>query len=498
MNLATIIEDHPANATALISRGKTTTYGDLREQVAALRGGLIALGIEPGDRVGIVCANNWYFVANWLAILGVGAVSVPLNPTSPANELARELAEVEAVAVVVGPSGRRSVAQIDRAQVPSLRHVITSEGGEADLVGALALDDLLAHDPAPIVDRKPDDLAVLLFTSGTAGAPRAAMLSHGNISSNIAQINALEARRQDAADIGLGLLPFNHAFGLTVVLAVGLNSGGSLVLVERFDPQSVFETVSRHGVTMMAGAPAMWQALANLPTAPPGTFATVRLATSGADRLPLDVAGKLEERYGLVVCEGYGLTEAGPAVTSSIGQNYRSGSVGLPLEGVDLRLVDEDGTDALVGDPGELWVRGDNVFLGYWNDAEATRAVLRDGWLRTGDVATVDDDGYLFLVDRAKDLIIVSGFNVFPAEVESVLASHPGVAECAVVGVPHPYSGEAVKAYVVVEPGASYEEDELIAWCADHLARYKCPSKVMFVEELPHGLSGKVLRRELR
>jgi long-chain acyl-CoA synthetase len=388
--------------------------------------------------------------------------------------------------------------ELDRSSVPSLLHVISSSGGDTAAAGAVELAGLLEHEAAPIVERSSDDVAVLVFTSGTAGSPRAAMLSHGNISSNVAQINASSVRQQHASDVGLGLLPFNHAFGLTVVLAGALTTGGSLVLVERFDPQSAFETVARHGVTVMAGAPAMWTALANLPTAPPGTFATVRLATSGADRLPVDVAERLEQRYGLVVHEGYGLTEAGPAVTSSIGQEHRVGSVGTPLPGIDLRLVDEDGTDTLVGDPGELWVRGDNVFLGYWNDPDATGAVLRDGWLRTGDVATVDDDGFLFLVDRAKDLIIVSGFNVYPAEVEAVLMEHPGVEECAVVGVPHPYSGEAVKAFVVVAPGSSYEEDELVAWCGDHLARYKCPSKIMFVDELPHSLHGKLLRRELR
>ena len=203
----------------------------------------------------------------------------------------------------------------------------------------------------------------------------------------------------------------------------------------------------------------------------------------------------------MTIHEGYGLTEASPVVTSSTGQEPHFGSVGLPLAGVTIRLVDADGEDALVGDSGEIWVKGHNVFQGYWEDPEATAAVLTpDGWLRTGDVAVVDDEGYLELVDRAKDLIIVSGFNVYPAEVEDVLIEHPGVEACAVVGVPHPYSGEAVKAYVVVAPGRSYEEDEIIAWCADHLARYKCPEKVMFVDELPHGLSrqGAPPRADLR
>jgi long-chain acyl-CoA synthetase len=200
-----------------------------------------------------------------------------------------------------------------------------------------------------------------------------------------------------------------------------------------------------------------------------------------------------------VVHEGYGLTEASPVVTTSVGDDPRCGSIGRPLAGIEVRLVDANGEDALVEDPGELWVRGPNVFAGYWNDPEATANVLTDdGWLRTGDIAVVSDDGYLSLVDRAKDLIIVSGFNVYPAEVEDVLIAHPGIDACAVVGVKHPYSGETVKAYVVPTPGRSLEEDDVIAWCTERLARYKCPDKVMFVDELPQGVGGKVLRWALR
>ena len=239
-------------------------------------------------------------------------------------------------------------------------------------------------------------------------------------------------------------------------------------------------------------------ALARRPGTPPCAFAGVRVAASGADRLPAEIANRMHERFGLIIHEGYGLTEASPVVTSSLGEEPHVGSVGTPLPGLEVRIVDTDGSDALVGDTGEVWVRGPNVFQGYWEDDAATAEILDgEGWLHTGDMAVVDDEGYLSLVDRAKDLIIVSGFNVFPAEVEDVLISHPAIDGCAVVGVPHPYSGEAVKAFVVVNDSVSVEEDEIIAWCADRLARYKCPDKVMFVDQLPVGLSGKVLRREL-
>jgi long-chain acyl-CoA synthetase len=228
-------------------------------------------------------------------------------------------------------------------------------------------------------------------------------------------------------------------------------------------------------------------------------FQTVRVATSGAARLSTEVAERMKSRFGVSVAEGYGLTEAAPVVTTSTGHELRSGSIGAPVPGVKLRLVDADGSDVLVGDAGEIWVQGPNVFQGYWNDPEATRTALTDdGWLRTGDIAVVDDDGYLYLVDRAKDLIIVSGFNVFPAEVEQVLMEHPSIDRCAVVGVPHPHTGEAVKAYVVTAPGRSIDEDDVIAFAQDRLARYKCPDKVMFVDDLPEGMAGKVLRRALR
>ena len=233
--------------------------------------------------------------------------------------------------------------------------------------------------------------------------------------------------------------------------------------------------------------------------APEGAFDSVRLAVSGAARLPEEVARSMDRRYGVHLTEGYGLTEASPVVTSCIGTDAPLGSVGVPVPGLEVRLVDEDGDDVLIGDSGEVWVRGPNVFAGYWHDEDATaRAVNADGWLVTGDVATVDDEGYLYLVDRVKDLIIVSGFNVYPAEVEEVLMQHPAIDACAVVGVPHPYSGEAVKAYVVAVKGESIEEDEVVRFCASRLARYKCPEKVWFVDEVPRGMGGKVLRRALR
>ena len=497
MNLASIIESHPADAVALVSRGHETTYGTLREQVEAIRGGLTGLGLVPGDRLAIIAGNNWYFVASYLAALGAGLVAVPLNPQAPAPELQFELSSTGARAVVVTPAAVAAFSGLDRALLEDLEFVIETQG--VDLDGAVVLDDLLTAAPTPMVEREADDLAVLMFTSGTVGSPRAAMLSHGNLLANLEQIQSVVTRAQGPEDVVFGLLPLFHIFGLNVVLDLSLLSGSRTLLIERFDPSSATEAIERHEVTMISGPPTMWSALASLPDVSPSSFRSVRSAVSGAAKLGADVVEAVQTRLGLSLTEGYGLTETSPVVTSATGTAAPIGSIGPVLPGIEMRLVDADGDDALVGDSGEIWVRGPNVFMGYWNDPEATAtAITKDGWLRTGDIAVVDDAGFVFLVDRAKDLIIVSGFNVFPAEVEDVLMEHPAIARAAVVGVPHPHTGEAVKAYVILAPGLSAEEDDIIDFCMDRLARYKCPSKVMFVEELPHNITGKVLRRALR
>jgi len=485
VNLASIIDRHPDDRPALISRGKETAYGELRAQVAEMRGGLTERGIAPGDRVALLTANNWYFVSAYLAVLGIGAVAVPLNPASPPPEVQHELEVVGARLAVVGPTGRQAIAGVDIDAVPTLG-------------GVVAAGDLLGAEPVPVAARDEDDLAVLLFTSGTAGAPRAAKLTHGNLLANIEQVLAVQVDRP-REDVTLAVLPLFHIFGLNALLGVALQAGWTLVLMERFDPYATLEAIAEHGVTVLIGVPAMWSALASLPGVEPSALAGLRVAVSGAADLDPVVSRLVAERLGVTVAQGYGLTEASPVVAGGLGRGAPPGSIGRPLPGVEVRLVDAGGDDVLIGDPGEIWVRGPNVFGGYWGDTEASKAVLTDdGWLRTGDVAVVDDDGFLYLVDRAKDVVIVSGFNVFPAEVEDVLIQHPDVVDVAVVGVPHPHTGEAIKAFVVMAPGATIEEDALVTFCARHLARYKCPSTISFVDEVPHNVVGKVVRRALR
>lgn len=494
-NVAHIIDGHDGEAVALISRNRAMTYGELRDQVGRARGGLAGLGVGDGDRVALLCGNGHPFVVAYLAALGLGAAVVPLNPASPAAELVRELDVVRADVVVVDRSAAGTWRGIDRASVASVRHVVAVEGDAVP--DSMAWETLLRSEPVETVDVAADHLAVLMFTSGTAGAPRAAMLTHGNLLANLDQARS-SIDRIGPEDMVYGVIPLYHIFGLNVVLGLSLAAGAAVLLVQRFDPATAIESIRARRVTRVPGVPTMWAAFAHFDEAPADSFATVRTASSGAAKLPVGVAERVKERFGLSISEGYGLTEAAPIVATSAGLPPKFGSVGKVLSGVELRVVDDDGSDVLVGDAGEIWVRGPNVFAGYLGDAEATERVLTPGgWLRTGDIAVVDEDGWLYLVDRSKDLVIVSGFNVFPAEVEDILAEHPDVAEVGVIGVPHPHTGEAVKAFVVLEPGATLDEDALVDFARDHLARYKCPSKVVFVDQLPRNASGKLVRRAL-
>lgn len=495
MNLAHIVDNHPDESVALISRARPTTYGTLRAQIASMRGALVHENISKGDVVALLCGNSRYFVVSYLAAVGIGAIVAPLNPTSPAPEIEKELDAIKPSAVVIEPSAVAAWNNIPSVTTNAVRLVISTEGH--DIARAHTIDEMLTGDTAPIVEVEASHPAVYMFTSGTAGSPKAAVLTHNNLFTNIRQSNVAEHIGPD--DVTFGVLPLFHIFGLNVVLGTTLAGGGSIVLVQRFDPVSAMETIVDRHVTIIPGAPSMWMALAQLDHQDANGFKGVRIALSGAAKLPEQISQSLSARFGLQVFEGYGMTEASPVVTTSVGLAWIPGSIGRPVPGIELRLVDENGEDVLVGDSGEIWIRGENIFAGYLNDPEATARVLtRDGWLRTGDIAVVDEDGHLYMVDRVKDLIIVSGFNVFPAEVEGVLSAHPDVAEVAVVGTAHPHTGEAVRAYVVARNGVHLDEDAIIDYCRTKLARYKCPSKILFVESLPRNVSGKVQRYALR
>jgi long-chain acyl-CoA synthetase len=514
VNLASLADTHPAGGRALFDGGRWHTWGEVRGRVRAVARGLGGLGVGPDDRVAIVWPTSVDFVVAYLGVLAAGAVAVPLNPNSPANEIGREIEVVEPRVVLAGVPGTgaphlvlpAALATASAGSPPTWEELSASgDGGVGGAGGAGGGDSIAA------VERRPEDLAVLLFTSGTAGEPKAAMLSHGNLLANLRQMLGVPDIF-GADDVGLVALPLFHVFGLNVAVGLGLATGAPLVLETRFDPADSLAAVRELGVTTLLGVPTMFAAWADAPPsadqangadAADGAghpLVALRRAISGAAALDPDVAARFEQRYGVPVWQGYGMTEASPAVSTSLGTGRnRPGSVGRPLPGVEVRVVDEAGEEVLAGDPGEIWVRGANVFGGYWHDPASTAAVLTpEGWLRTGDVGVVGDEGDLFVVERFKDLVIVSGFNVFPGEVERVLAAVPGVAEAVVVGHPDPTTGEAVRAVIVAAPGATVDEGEVRAHCAANLARYKCPTSIRFVDALPRGLAGKALRRALR
>jgi long-chain acyl-CoA synthetase len=484
--------------TALLFRGRPVTFAQLNAAVDRAAAGLAGLGLEPGDRVAFLVGNVPEFVLSLYGTWRAAAVGVPLNVMLTSDEVAGILADAGAKAVVV-EMGYLPTVLGARDRLPELAHVLVVTGPPVP-PGTRSFEEALAGvgDP-PTGERADDDLALIQYTSGTTANPKGAMLTHGNLMANIEQMKAVPTTMtQD--DVVLGVLPLFHIYGLNAILGSALEAGATTVLVERFDPQETLQLVERYGVTVLPGAPPMFSAWLALPDAAPTAFRSVRLALSGAAPLRAEVQEGFREGFGVPVWDSYGLTEAAPAVaTTALGTELRAGSIGLPLPGLEVRLVDDQGEDVEEGDPGEIVVRGPNVFLGYWNREEDTRAtILEGGWLRTGDVAVRDEDGYLFLVDRKKDLVIVSGFNVYPKEVEEVLIRHPAVQEVGVIGIPDPRTGEAVKAMVVLEPGTSATTQELADFAARSLARFKIPREIEVVPELPRLPTGKVLRRALR
>ena len=499
MNLASIIEAHPQDRHAFVTARGPVSYGELRARCGAMRRFLVSEGVSAGDRIAIVAGATPGFAVAYLATVGLGAVAVPLNPHSPPAELERELAAVGARLVLVALSGDSELAA-DLDGLGDSRRVVTIEAAEqAGALGAGAV-------PA-VVSLAPETEAVLLFTSGTAGAPKAAVLSHDNLLANIEQVECRIGLAATRDDVGILAVPPFHILGLNAVLGVQLYAGASLLLLEHFDPGAMLEAIASAGVSLLAGVPQLFAELAAFPDATGDELSTVRLACSGAAPLSQETARAFEERYHVPLYEGYGLTEASPTVTfPDLSVARKPGSVGIPLPGVEVRIVDDDGEEVEPGDPGEILVRGPNVFAGYLDDEKATRRALdRAGWLHTGDVGVMDEDGALSIVDRKKDLVIVSGFNVYPSEVEEVLTSHPLVAEAGVVGLADEARGEVVHAYVVPvasswppgSPEPAGLADELIEHCETRLARYKCPVEVRLVRVLPRGADGSLRRRSI-
>lgn len=445
-----------------------------------MRASLRDAGIGPGDIVALACGNEIHFVVGALGVLGVGAMVAPVNPFAPINELVRKIEPLDPAAVLVG----------------GIRREILDN---ADEFGSILIVDMTAlptesHDAPPVADIDEDEVAFLLSTSGVSGSPKVAMLSHRNLAFVQKAIVGDGPQQLVADDVSLCVLPLAHVLGLNVVLLSTLRAGGCTVMQWRFDVEESLRLVREHQVTQLVGAPPMWQRWAAA-DAPRDSMKSVRYARSGAASLPSEVFERIREYCGVEVRQGYGLTESSAAVSTGRGLEVRVTSVGRPLPGLELVLVDDDGEPVDIGDIGEVVVRGPSVFKGYLNDPEATESILTsDGWLWTGDVGLFDDDGYLYLVDRVKDIIIVSGFNVYPAEVEDVLLQHPDVRGAVVVGGAHGGTGETVIAHV----SGDVDVAELDLFASKHLSRYKRPTEYHVVDELPQTAVGKNIRRELR
>jgi long-chain acyl-CoA synthetase len=500
LSLASIVRETAkrfGDKPALIFQDKPITYAELDAHVDRISAGIAALGIKPGDRVALLVQNTPHFVYSYVAISRAGAVTVPLNTMFTAEEVSYIVGDSEARAIIVAEPFLPAVEGL-RETLPMLEHVVVV--GDRAPIGAMTCEQLEgAGGPVPDVAESPDDLACLPYTSGTTGKPKGAMLTHGNLTANLDQMSKVPTLAVRADDVVLLVLPLFHIYALNVILGLTMREGATAVLQERFDPSTAFDAIERHRVTLLFGAPPMFVAWLNTAGADKRDLSSVRVAVSGAAPLPGAVLEDFQRRFGVTILEGYGLTETAPGLTSNaMGAHARPNSIGKPLPGVEMRLVDEHDEEVEEGDPGEVVVRGPNVFRGYWRRPEETEHATRGGWFHTGDVAFADEDGYLFLVDRKKDLIIVSGFNVYPREVEEILFRHPKVAEAAVIGIPHPYTGEAVKALVVLKPGERATEEEIVDFCKRSIARFKCPQVVEFVAELPHTQTGKVLKRALR
>jgi len=462
-------------------------FDDAAARVATL---LERAGVEPGDRVGIMLPNTPAFAIVFYGIMYRGAVAVPMNPLLKSREVSFYLSNSGAKAIFAAPAFAEE-AIAGAGQV----------GAQCWLVDDAALAGLIADLPrqeAP-VQRGDDDVAVILHTSGTTGKPKGAMLTHGNLGRN-ADVNVRTLVETGPDDVVMGCLPLFHVFGLTCGLNGAVLTGATLTLIPRFDPRKALEVIERDAVTVFEGVPTMYAALLGVAAeAAPEATQSLRTCVSGGAALPVRVLADFEKAFRCTVLEGYGLSETSPtAAFNHPNRERKPGSIGTPIEGVQMRVVDPNGAEVPQGEPGEIQIRGHNVMKGYWNQPDATKATITpDGWLNTGDIGRVDEDGYFYIVDRTKDMIIRGGYNVYPREIEEVLYEHPAVAEAAVVGMPHDSLGEEVGAAVALKAGATATPEELRDYVKARVAAYKYPRLVWLVDTLPKGPTGKVQKRDI-
>ena len=460
-----------------------------------LANGLKNLDVGPGDKVVVMLLNCPEVLISYQGILRAGGIIVPVLFLLGEREIAHILRNSESVAII---TSKDLLDKIDknRDSIDTLRHVIIVE--DEDIPGTIKFWELAdgSSDEDIPIQIKEDDLAVILYTAGTTGTPKGVMLNHKNLYSNA--VSLASTVDVEPHNVGLTVLPLSHSYGLTV-MNTGYMFENKAVMMRWFDTEETFRLIERYKVTGFAGVPAMFAMTLNSPEADKYDLSSLKRCGSGSAPLPVEILRGFQERFDCTVREGYGLSEAAPVVSMHYPDRpQKPGSIGQPIPGVEVKIVDEKDRSVPVGETGELLVKGPNVSPGYYRLPEETAETFRNGWLYTGDMARMDEDGYLYIVERKKDLIIRGGFNIYPRDVEEVLYEHSAVLDAAVIGVPNPVMGEEVKAFVVLREGQTASQQDIIDHCQEHLGKYKCPRYVEFIDTMPRNPIGKILRKELR
>ena len=511
MNLSAQLHESAKNSAekpAYYFMGQASTYAELDGAITKFASGLEKLGIKQGDHIALLLGNSPHFIISLYGALRLGVTVIPINPIYTADEIGYILNNGDVKAVVALDLALPLVEKV-HAFLPKIEQYVFCETKPESLVQSeienlsvypkmksfsevVALGELTFQGP----ELNDDDVAIILYTSGTTGKPKGAMLTHRNLYSNAKDVADYLKMNND--DRVVTVLPMFHVFCLTVALNAPLLSGATLLIAPKFSPKEIFALIKGYEATVFAGVPTMYNFLYQFPDGHPDDLKSLRLCISGGASLPVALLKNFEQKFNVLVSEGYGLSEASPvSCFNPLDRPRKPGSIGTSILRVENKVVDELGEDVPVGSVGELIVRGPNVMKGYYKMPEETAATIRNGWLHTGDMARMDEEGYFYIVDRKKDLIIIGGYNVYPREVEEVIYNHPDVVEVAVVGVPEPNQGEAINAYVVSK-NPKLSKEQIIEYCKEHLAKYKVPTTIEFLEELPKNTTGKILRRALK